>query len=73
MYGKFGFCKLQQKCKRKHYSEICQENEACKTITACHKKILGDARKILQEMSVILEMIVRTNMKQDKLQIKLLK
>ena len=37
------------------------------------KDILGDARKILRDMSVILEMTLRTNMGQDKLQIKLLK
>ena len=37
------------------------------------KDILGDARKILQKMAVILEMTVLTTMEQIKLQIRLLK
>ena len=37
------------------------------------KDILGNARKTLQKMAVLLEITVRTNMEMDKLQIKLLK
>ena len=31
MFSKFGYCKFKQGCKRKHYSEICQQNQTCQS------------------------------------------
>ena len=36
-YHKFGYCKYMDQCKRKHYSEECQDSK-CKSITSCPKR-----------------------------------
>ena len=37
-FSKFGFCKFKKGCKRKHFSEICENLSTCKNITECHKR-----------------------------------
>ena len=49
MYSKFGFCKFKNQCKRKHYTEKCQENTPCKQQKTCPKRQPRDCKRIQQK------------------------
>ena len=49
MHSKFGFCKFKEQCKRKHYSEICQDFKVCQTIKTCPKRHPKRCKKNLSE------------------------
>ena len=49
LHSKFGFCKFKLTCKRKHYSEICQEFKACQTIETCPKRHPKRCKKNISE------------------------
>ena len=38
LYSKYGFCKFKEKCRRKHYSEVCHHLETCKSTKTCEKR-----------------------------------
>ena len=37
-YDKFGFCRFKESCKRKHYSEVCENLSMCINIKKCPKR-----------------------------------
>ena len=49
LYNKFGFCKFKNKCSRKHYTEKCQENAACKGKKTCPKRHPRDCKRFQQK------------------------
>ena len=38
MFSKFGYCRYKEQCRRRHYREICIENENCKARMECPKR-----------------------------------
>ena len=44
-YYKFGFCKYRKECKKGHYSEECEDQDTCKSISTCNKRHPGNCRK----------------------------
>ena len=45
MFSKFGYCKFKEGCKRKHYSEICQQNQTCQSTKNCPKRHPKECKK----------------------------
>ena len=37
MFGKFGFCKFKEVCKRKHFTNVCESLSRCTNIKTCQK------------------------------------
>ena len=37
-FGKFGFCRFKESCKRKHYSGVCESLSMCTNIKECPKR-----------------------------------
>ena len=37
-FGKFGFCKFKDRCRRKHYTDICERLLGCRNTTECQKR-----------------------------------
>ena len=37
-YSKFGFCKYRKECKKRHYSEECEDIDTCKSIKTFKKR-----------------------------------
>ena len=44
-FGKFGFCKFKEGCKKKHYVEVCESLSKCKNINECQKRHPKTCRK----------------------------
>ena len=38
MFSKFGYCRYKERCKRKHYKEVCKQDESCQAIKTCTKR-----------------------------------
>ena len=58
-FQKFGYCKFQDRCKRKHLTEVCGSLSRCKDIKQCKKKyIQRTANNSLQEMVADMEKTV---------------
>ena len=38
MFSKFGYCRFKEKCKRRHFSEICELNGSCESTKTCLKR-----------------------------------
>ena len=38
MFSKFGYCRFREKCKRRHFSEICELNGSCESTKTCPKR-----------------------------------
>ena len=38
LYGKFGYCKFKEECKRQHLSTECEDLDNCKSIKICKKR-----------------------------------
>jgi hypothetical protein len=47
-FGKFGFCKFKESCKRKHFVEICESQSKCKDIKECQKRHPKPCRRFTQ-------------------------
>ena len=37
-FHKFGFCKYKEHCRKKHFSEECENNSECQDKNNCHKR-----------------------------------
>ena len=37
-HGKFGFCKFKQGCKKKHFTEVCENLSRCNNMNECEKR-----------------------------------
>ena len=48
MFGKFGFCKFKEGCKRKHFEEICESQSKFKNIKECQKRHPKPCRRFTQ-------------------------
>ena len=48
-FGKFGFCKFKESCKRKHYSEVCESLSMCTNIKECPKRHPKMCRRLNSE------------------------
>ena len=77
MYSKFGYCRYKEQCRKKHYSEICDENETCQAIKNVSKDIQKNARNIRQKKDVGLEtnapmITVQSNLQQKQVRVKTL-
>ena len=44
-FGKFGYCKYKQECKRRHFVEECKDLLSCKIIKSCLKTHLKACKK----------------------------
>ena len=38
MFSKFGYCRFREKCKRRHFSEICELNGSWESTKTCPKR-----------------------------------
>ena len=49
MYSKFGYCRFRDRCHRRHYNEVCQNPEACKSTKTCKKRHPKSCKKYNSE------------------------
>ena len=52
-FGKFGFCRFKESCKRKHFLEVCESKSQCKNIKECHKRHPKPCRRFNLEQECI--------------------
>ena len=48
-YGKFGFCKFKKRCKRRHFTEVCENLSRCTKINECEKRHPKTCRRFTVE------------------------
>ena len=49
-FPKFCYCKFQERCKRKHSTQVCNSLSRCKDKDKCKKDILKIAKDLLLKM-----------------------
>ena len=70
-YNKYGYCRFGENCQKKHYSEVCQHQEACKSTKTCTKRHPKNCKKknTKQKKVAGLEVTVRILTKETRIQV----
>ena len=67
MYSKFGYCHFRDRCHRRHYNEVCQNPEACKSTKLVKSDIQKAVRNTINKKVVDLEVNVPITTKKTKM------
>ena len=49
LFQKFGYCKFQQRCKRKHFTQVCDSLSRCKVLKECEKRHPRNCKRYASE------------------------